>query len=103
MAKGMPEVEQSSLSLLRFVGGDDPGLGRAADRDRFGAGGSAGEHTSPIRFQKLEKGAVANQAVLDDFSEAGAKISLGEGIETSSVGQHQRWLMKGADEVLAVS
>ena len=61
MAKGMPEVEQRPLSLLRFVGGDDARLRRAADRDRFGPGWPASEHFAPVRFQKLEKAAVANE------------------------------------------
>ena len=102
MAKGMPKVEQRTLSLLRFVGGDDARLGRAADRDRFGPGWSASEHVAPVQFQKLEKAAVANEPILDDLGEAGAKIALAEGIEARGVGQHQRRLMKSADEVLSV-
>ena len=98
MAKGMPKIEQRALSLFRFVGDDDARLGRAADRDRFGARRSASEHVAPIRFQKLEKAAVADQPVFDDLGEAGAKIALAKRIEACGVGQHQRWLMKGADE-----
>ena len=70
MAKGMPKIEQRALSLLRLVGDDDARLGRAADRDRFGAGRPAGEYVAPIRFQKLEKAAVANEPILDDFRES---------------------------------
>ena len=98
----MPEIEQRALSLLRLVGDDDARLGRAADRDRFGARRSAGEHVAPVRFQKLEKAAVANEPIFDDLGEAGAKIALAQRIEARGVGQHQRRLMKGADEILSV-
>ena len=55
MAKGVPEVEQRALALLGFVGGDDARLGRAADRDRFGAGRPAGEHVAPVRLPETRK------------------------------------------------
>src|ERR1700722_3108543 len=102
MAKSMPKVEQRALALLRLVGDDDARLGRAADCDRLGARRSAREHITPIRFQKLEKATVGNEPIFDDLGEAGAKIALAKGIETRSVGQHQRRLMKGADQVFSV-
>src|ERR1700729_472402 len=103
MAKSMPEVEKRARSLLRFVSDDDTSLGRAADRDRFGPRWSTSEHVPPIRFQKFKKATVANEPILDDLSKAGAKIALAEGIEARDVGEHQRRLMKSADEVLSVS
>ena len=102
MAESVPKIEQRALSLLRFVGDDDARLGCATDRDRFGARRSAREYVAPIRLQKLEKAAVVDEPILDDLSEAGAEIALAQGIETSGVGQHQRRLMKGADEVFSV-
>src|ERR1700728_2829067 len=82
VAESMPKVEQRAFSLLRFVGDDDTGLGRATDCDRFGPRRSASEYVGPIRFQKLKKIAVADQPVFDDLSEACAEIPLAQRIET---------------------
>ena len=98
----MPEIEQRALSLLGLVGGDHARLGGATRRNGFSARRTAGERIAPTRFQKLEKAAVADEPIFDDFGVAGAKIALAQRIEAHGVGQHQRGLMKGADEVLAV-
>ena len=55
MAKRVPKVEQRTLALLRLIGDDDARLSRAADRDRFDSGWSAGEQVAPVRIPETRK------------------------------------------------
>ena len=62
-----------------------------AVEDRFGVG-----------LQPFEKAHVADEAVFDDFGIAGAKFARRQRLQDVDVGEHQRRLMEGADQILAM-
>ena len=105
MAEGMAKIEQcASAAGLALVFGDDARFRRDARRDRmFGLGACEPDHRAARLFQPVEKGAIAEHAVFEHFGVAGAQFARGKRAERIEICQHQRWLVEGADEVLARS
>ncbi len=101
VAEGVAEIEQRALAALFLVGGDDARLGGAARRDRLQPRRPAGEHRAPVAFEPSEEVAVADQAVFGHLGVAGAELARAQRVEDAGVGEHQRRLVEGADEVLA--
>ena len=101
VAEGVAEIEQRALALLDLVGGDDARLGGAARRDRLQPRRPAGEHRAPVAFEPGEEVAVADQAVFGHLGVAGAELARAQRVEDAGVGEHQRRLVEGADQVLA--
>ena len=103
VAEGVPEVEQRALALLGLVGGDDARLGRAA-RSRSLRRGPVRRRTrrasSTSRNSKKPRSPIS--PYLTTSAKPARKSRSLEGIETGRVGQHQRGLMEGADEVLSM-
>jgi hypothetical protein len=103
VAEGVPEVEQRPLALLGLVAGDDPGLhlDRAAHRALAEAGVAGGERGA-VDLEPVEERRVAQKPVLHDLAVARAEIAGRQRSQHVDVGEHQRGLVEGADEVLAV-
>jgi len=62
---------------------------------------SSREHGAPVAFEPGEKVAVADQAVFGHLGVAGAELARAQRVEDAGVGEHQRRLVEGADEILA--
>ena len=103
MAEGVAKVEQGALACgFARIGGNDPRLGR----NRMGHGifaqrRIAAEHRGPVGIAPAEKVGIAKQAVLHHLGITGKKLSPRQGVEHGQIGEHQRGLMKSADQVLA--
>ncbi len=69
--------------------GVGPRLGITAEQGR-GVGGAP-----------REKCGIVDQSVFDDLGVSRAQLAQGQRIERVRIGEHQRWLVKGADQVLA--
>ena len=65
--------------------------------------GLALEHGGAVGLQPLEKAAMAENAIFDDFGIAGAEFAFGQRLQGVDIDEHQRRLMKGADEIFAMS
>ena len=102
MAEGVAEIEQRAVALLGLVARDDGGLGFAAHRDGVAQLGAACEHRLPVRFEPGEEMRPVDQAVFDDFGIAGGEFARRQGGEAVGVGEHERRLMEGADQILAM-
>ena len=103
MTEGVAEIEQRPVASLALVAANDRSLGPAAHSNGMLARGTAFKDIAPVRLQPGEESGVTEQAVLGDFGVAGAKFAHRQGVERSGVGNHQDWLIKRTDEILAVS
>ncbi len=75
--ESVAEIEQRPLARLAFIGGDDGGLGGAADGDRPLACGAAGEHLRPAVLKPGEELGIVDEAVFGDFGVASAEVAFG--------------------------
>ena len=102
MGEAMAEVEQGTLAApVRDIAGDDARLGPNGGADRlFAKVAVRGKDAAAIGLAPCEEGGVVDQAIFDDFGIARAQLPLIERIEEGRVGDDQRGLMKGADQVL---
>src|SRR5512139_719764 len=102
MAERVAEIEQRALSSLALVPRDDAGLGAAANRNRVLARRTSGKDVLPVLLEPGEERGVAEQPVFGDFGIAGAEFAFRQRVEQCRVSDHQRRLMKGTDEILAL-
>ncbi len=102
VAEGVAEIEQRAFAGLALVARDDAGLAAAAHRDGMLARRPAGEHILPVRLKPGKKCGIAEQPVFGDLGIAGAEFARRQRVEQRRVGDHQRGLMKRADQILAL-
>jgi len=101
VAKSVAKVKErpGSRSILEIVG-DKPQFRFDATRYR---GQSqfvvACEQRGAIGFAPFEKGRVVNQAIFGDFGVASAQLPSIECMQERRISYHQRWLVKGPDEI----
>ncbi len=102
VAEGVAVVENAAEAAFLFVGGDDAGFNADAFVDDFfenfwmlgeDFGGAVGEDG--------EEFGAGDDAVFDDFEEAGAVFARGEGAEDCGVDEDGVGLVEGAKEVFA--
>ena len=99
----MPQIEQRTLPLFRFVGTDDARLGVAAGQDGAAAGrGVPGQHGGTIAFQPIEEIGHVDDAVFHDLGIAGPQFAGGQGVEHACIGENQTRLIESAHQVLAL-
>ena len=98
VAEGVAEVEQRAVALLGLVARDDGGLALAAHRDGADLLGLAVKYRVAVGFQPFEETAVADQTIFDDLGVTGAKLARRQRRQRVDVGEHQRRLVKGADQ-----
>jgi len=103
VAKRVTEVEESALAGFSLVAADDGSLHPAAYRDCVLARRAAGKHLRGVRLQPCKELGIADQAVLDDFGIAGAKLAWRQCVEQRRIGEDEDRLIKGADQVLAMA
>ena len=103
MAESVPEIEQRARAgRFALVLGNDPRLGSDAARNRFLERlALEGENAIGAIFEPFEEIPVAQHTVFQHLGIAGAQLARGQGGERIEIGQHQRGLVEGADEVLA--
>ena len=95
VADGVAEIEQGpQAGALLLVLRHDPGLDRDVAGDERREGGARGGG-----IEVVEHGGVADDGVLDDLGKAFAVFAVGQGFEREGIGEHQPWLVEGADEV----
>ncbi len=99
----MPEVEQrAGTAGLAFVLRHDPRLGGNAGGDgAFGGSGVEGDDGPAVLFEPVEKAAITEHAVFENFGITGAKFAFGQRAQRAQIGQHQRRLVERADQILA--
>ena len=102
MAERVAEIEQRAVALLGLVTRHHGGLRHAGVAYRRAQSGSKREHAAPVLFQPAEEFGVVDQPVLGDLRIAGAELARIERRQDPGIGQHQRGLIEGADEILAV-
>ena len=103
MAEGVAEIEQRAVALLALVAHDEVGLRPAALRHRLVALAAAREDPAPVPLAPGEERRIVDQAVFCDLGIAGAHLARRQGVEKAGVGEDEARLVKGADEVLAVT
>lgn len=102
VAEGVAEVQNRAQAGFRFVLGDDLGLDFAtAGDDRSEDFRVPGEQSIQVAFEAAEERFVVDDAIFDDFGQAGAVLAVGEGLQCSEVAKDQARLVEGADQVLA--
>ena len=102
--EGVTQVQERALAAFAFVGGDDPRLCRAGNPDGLDAGFLlALQHGHAVGLQPVEEIRVVDQAILHHLRIASEKLAAGQGGKNPRIGQHQTRLIKGADQVLAVT
>ncbi len=102
MTESVAEIEERPVALLALVGGDDSGLHPAAGHDRW---------PQRLRFERQQRIALAlapgeefsvlDQTVFDGLGIAGEQLATRQARQASRIGEHQAWLVKGADQILA--
>ncbi len=102
VTKGVAEVEQRAIALLGLVAGDHRRLGLAGDRDGVLQLRPARENRRPVALQPGEEIGAVDQAVFDHFRVAGGEFARRQRGEAAGVGEHQRGLVEGADQIFAV-
>ncbi len=65
------------------------------------ASGSSARTFAPWASSHAKNCRIAQHAVFQHFGIAGAQLARGQGAKRVEIGQHQRWLVERADEVLA--
>ena len=102
MAKGMAQVQKRTFALLGFIARDDARLHRDRMGHRVLAQGHVVAQAGGVRFQPFEEITVPQKPVFRDLAIARQEVARGERVQHGDIGQHQGWLVKGADQVLAV-
>ena len=103
VAKRMTQIEQRPASGLQFVRSHHIRLCLTGPGDGFVPLCPTGKHRLPVGFQPVEEVGIAQKTVFGNFRITGTKIAQRQRIQNGRIGQHQRGLMKGADEVLAMT
>jgi hypothetical protein len=103
MTECMAEIEQSAVALFGLVTRDDGRLGFATHGYGVVKLRPAPEHGGPVIFKPGEEIRPVDQAIFDDFGIAGGEFARRQSGERVGVRQHQRRLMKGADQILAMA
>ena len=65
------------------------------------AAGSRASSLLAFASSQSKNSPIDDQAVLDDFGEAGAQLAIGQRVQRVGVREHRGRLMERADEVLA--
>ena len=103
VAEGVAEVQQGALVVLALVRRHDLGLGTATAGHRLlPRRRIARDDSGTVDLQPLEEVPVTQQAVLHHLRIAGQHLALGQAVQRAGIGQHQRGLVEGADQVLAL-
>ena len=99
----MAEVEKRAVALLGLVPLDDAGLhlDRAADRV-LAQRHIARSQRRAVALKPGEKGGIPQQPVFHHLAIAREEIAGRQRAKDADVGQHQRGLVEGADQVLAM-
>ena len=63
---------------------------------------TAAENTGVVGLQPGKERFVAEHAVFGDFGIAGAELARRQCIKHGGIGDHQKWLVKCAEQVLAL-
>ena len=66
----------------------------------FQFGGIALQDAVPILLEADEKFHIADNAALDGFIKAGAKLAVGQCLQNSGIDQHDARMVKGSDQIL---
>jgi hypothetical protein len=103
VAEAVAKIEQGANTGFFFVLRHDLRLvfDRTANQVVQRGGVARGGGVRPL-LQPVEKGGVADGAVLDDFGQARAVLPGGQGVQRGGVYEHGAGLVKGADQVLAL-
>ena len=102
MAKGMPEIQQRSLTLFLLVGRNDFRLVLAGTCDsKHQCIRPTSQHIVEILLQPFQERQVAYQPVLDNLGQARSQFSVRQRGQNVGIGQHNFWLVKRADHVLS--
>ncbi|OMP13534.1 hypothetical protein COLO4_01472, partial [Corchorus olitorius] len=103
MAESMAEVEQGALpGRFELVLRHDARLaGYGVGHRIFAKLAVARDHRGGIGIAPGEEVGIVDQAVLHHFGIARQQVALGKRFQRRKVGQHQRGLVEGADQVLA--
>jgi hypothetical protein len=102
VSDGVAEVEDFAEASFGFVLADDIGLdGAGAGDDGFEGSGAAFEDAGEVLFDSAEEGCVVNDAVFDDFGEAGDEFAVGKSFESVEIAEDEARLVEGADEVFS--
>ncbi len=102
MAEGMTEIEQCALAGLALVARHDRGLGAARGGDGVLARSAACENIGVIGLEPGEERFVAQHAVFGDFGIAGAELARRQRIQHRGIRDHQKRLVKRAEQILAL-
>ena len=96
----MAEVQNRALAILALIGRDHLRLDRATAQHRaIERGRVASQQRVHVIFEPREEFRIANDAVLDDFGEAGEVFARRKRAQRIHVGEHQPRLVKRADHV----
>ena len=98
----MAEVQDRAQTALSLILSHNTGLDLAAARHhRRKRVGVALEQFGHDLFEALEQFHVVNDAVFDDFGEAGAKLARRQRLQRVEIAEHEARLVKCADQILA--
>ena len=102
VAETVTEVEQGAFAAAVFdVFGDDPRLGPDRSSDSLLTKVAvAGQDSPAVRLAPGEESGIVDQAIFDDFSVARTELPWIERVEERRIGDDQRGLVKGADQIL---
>ena len=102
MAERMTQVQQRTHAAFRLVLGDNRRLGpargchRMLDRIR-----RQRQHIGAVRLQPVKKDRIIDQAVFQHFGITGSQVARWKRCQKARIGNHEAWLVEGADHVLA--
>jgi len=100
--ESVAEVEDFAEAGFALVFGDDCSFDFEAARNDVGEGiGVAAQDGEQIFFEVGEERGVGDDAVLDNFREAAAKLAFGEGFESGGIDENEARGIKRTDEIFA--
>ncbi len=102
MAEGMTEIEQCALAGFALVARHDSGFGAAGCGDGVFARSAACENIGVIGLEPGEERFIAEHAIFGDFGIAGAKLTRRQRIQHRGIRDHQKRLVKRAEQILAL-
>ncbi len=102
VSEGVAQVQKRALTLLGLVAADDGGLHRHRMGHRVLPCRRIGSQPRRIRFEPGEEIRVPQQPVFRHLAIAGQKIARLQAVQQRDIGQDQRRLVEGADQVLAM-
>jgi len=102
VANGMAEIQDLTRAAFALVSADDASfLARAALDEEFERAHVEAQNGGEFAFEEIEEQRVANDAIFDDFINAGAKLAQRKRAQNGGIDDHHLWRMEGADEILA--